>query len=257
MQQVGKALIAEAGNKAASDLNLQDIRRAFTHWDKLARSTRYRRATLMRRMLKDLREAHGIPRLWEAVPRVKAAPPRDVTATDQERSQLLLTAPPHMQCLIMLCSDLAIRSGTAARLTPANYDARTRRLTFTTKYDARLSLPVTDRLAFLLDECAPFPHTPFVHSLNPRGHAHVHNLRAAFRRLCKRVGILRRLTLHDLRRTTAVKTMDLTHDIRMVQAVLGHSNLQSTLHYLDHRMTEVPRSLLQSASENDTPRTIQ
>lgn len=259
MQQIGKVFIEEAGTKAPQDLNIEDVRRAFGHFSKQARTTAYKKATLMRRMLRDLRDEHGIPKLWQAVPRIKQAPPRDVTVSEEEREKLIQAANPHMQCLILLCSDLAIRSGTAAKLAPEHYDPKTRRLSFTTKYDERLSLPVTERLAFLIDQCMAQRRslTPFVNILNPRGHAHPENLRAAFKRLCVRVGIKRRITLHDLRRTTAVGIYDLTHDLRMVQAALGHSNLMSTLHYLDHRMTTVPRALLEKASENNRKETVQ
>jgi integrase len=255
MQHVGQALIQFAGNKAPQDLNIEDVRRAFNSWGHLARTTVYKRATLMRRMLKDLREEHGIiPRLWHAVPRVKQAPPRDVTIAEEERRRLLAHARPHMQLMILLCSDLAIRSGTASKLAPQHYDRQTKALTFTTKYDARMCLPVTRRIEALIDECLDRgdPLTPFVHTLNPRGHVHTHNLRAAFKRLCKKAGIHRRIILHDLRRTTAVRVLDLTKDVRQVQAALGHSNLLSTMHYLDHRMVAVSRDLLESASHLPT-----
>lgn len=243
MLYVGKAFIGEAGQKNIESVTANDVRRTFAKWDSYARTTRYKRATLFRRMLRDLRDMHGLPRLWDAVPRVTAAPPRDVTATAKERTALLSIAPPHLRCLIMLCWDLAIRSGTAIQLGPQHYDAERARLSFTTKYDARVDLPVPPELAKLVDDCHS-PTVPFVTQLNPHGHAHLNNLRASFRRLCKKAGITRRITLHDLRRSTAVRVQDETRDLRLVQAVLGHRNLQSTLHYLDHRMTRVPDNLL-------------
>ena len=260
MQHVGEALIGSAGRKAPQDLNIEDVRRAFNSWGHLARTTVYKRATLMRRMLKDLREEYPtIPRLWHAVPRVKQAPPRDVTITEEERSKLLAAARPHMQLLILLCSDLAIRSGTASKLAPQHYDRKMRTLTFTTKYDARMCLPVTRKIEALIDECLDRgdPLTPFVFTLNPRGHVHTHNLRAGFRRLCRKAGIHRRIILHDLRRTTAVRVLDITKDVRQVQAALGHSNLLSTMHYLDHRLATVSRDLLENASHLPMEETIQ
>ncbi len=250
MQYVGRALIEAAGHKAPCDLGIDDVRKAFNKFADMARTTQYCRATLMRRMLRDLRDEYGIPRLWQAVPKLRNAPPRDVTYSEEEKAKLLAHANPHMELLIRLCSDLAIRSGTAVKIAPEHYDRQKGRLTFTTKSDARVSLPVTRRIAELLERCSSSGDTitPFIEQLNPRGHAHINNLRQAFRRLCKRAGIERRVILHDLRRTTAVKVLELTHDLRQVQATLGHSNLLSTMHYLDHRNTTVHREMLEEAS---------
>jgi integrase len=70
-------------------------------------------------------------------------------------------------------------------------------------------------------------------------------LRVLFRKLCIQIGITRRITLHDLRRTTAVGMLRLTHDVRDVQAILGHRSLQSTIWYLDHDLRPVPRHNLE------------
>ncbi len=43
--------------------------------------------------------------------------------------------------LLLLCSDLAIRAGTAARLGPSNYDRATRKLSFRTKFSNTQQLP--------------------------------------------------------------------------------------------------------------------
>lgn len=73
-------------------------------------------------------------------------------------------ASPHLKCLLMLCSDMAIRSGTARLLTPEHYDAGAKTLTFTTKYQNRQTLPVPAELAKLLDRCTK-PGVPFVAQL--------------------------------------------------------------------------------------------
>lgn len=170
-------------------------------------------------------------------------------------------ASPHIRCLLMLCSDMAIRSGTASRLTPEHYDRNARTLTFTTKYQNRQSLPVPAELARLLDTCEK-PGIPFVAQLpredstrgryfkydRPLSHQQLSN---DWKRLKARAGITRKLTLHDLRRTTAFRIYDATKDVRLVQAVLGHSNLTSTCWYLDHHLTPVPVEAFERARLND------
>jgi len=70
-------------------------------------------------------------------------------------------------------------------------------------------------------------------------------MRMHFQALCRSVGIDRRIIPHDLRRTTAVAMLELTGDVRDVQTLLGHRNLQSTLWYLDHDLRPVKRSSLE------------
>ena len=71
------------------------------------------------------------------------------------------------------------------------------------------------------------------------------SLRRAFTRFRISLGITRRVTPHDLRRTTAVAMYKHSGDLRAVQALLGHANLNSTLHYLDHDLRPIERSTLE------------
>lgn len=134
-----------------------------------------------------------------------------------------------------------------------------KRKSFSTKYDNKQCLPVTARLVPILASCSD-PTLPFVAQL-PRGH-HAHTgyafgpldrpfeasvLPKHFRTLKEKCGITRSLRPHDFRRTTATRIYDATKDLRVVQAALGHSNLGSTLWYLDHHLTQVPRDVLEEA----------
>ena len=65
------------------------------------------------------------------------------------------------------------------------------------------------------------------------------------RELRDRCGITRRVTPHDLRRTTAVALYEHTRDIRDVQALLTHRNMQSTIWYLDHDLKPISRDTLE------------
>ncbi len=165
-------------------------------------------------------------------------------------------APPHIKLWLLLCSDLAIRSGTAAAIGPQHFDQEKRILRFTTKSGAHLTLPITAEIGALIGECSMEDDRSFVRQLQAREGTRTGRpldqtgkvatqLDRPYRQLLKRAGITRRITPHDLRRTTAVAMLEETGDIRDVQALLGHRSLQSTVWYLDHDLRPVKRSTLE------------
>lgn len=255
---VCKAIIAECGNKRPQDLTSLDPPQIATQFDHLAHTTRYERHSELRHVLRYLAEEHGARGgLYRYVPRVYAPAPRNVTATTAEKDMILNAAPVGMRCWLLFCSDLAIRSGTAVRLCPSNYDKEQQTISFRTKYGAAQTLPVTGELKELLESAeACDALTPYVSHFRKRGGTQVHTLRVAFQKLLKELGIKKHLTPHDLRRTTAVKILEVTGDLRVVQALLGHSKLNSTLHYLDHRMTPVSLKTLELAKLKARKETI-
>lgn len=220
----------------------------------------------MRALLRDLWENHGAPKLDAHITRYSSVRPRNVTVTDAERSAILTSAPPGMRLWILLCSDLALRSGTAVNLRSSDYDPAREELRFTTKKGARQTLPVTDEVGALLGTCDMQSGISFVRQLllrgakrNGRTNPHTldaSNIRRKWRGLLAEVGITRRIVPHDLRRTTAVGMLRATGDVREVQALLGHRNLQSTLWYLDHDLTRVSRATLEliKGNRNAQPR---
>jgi integrase len=208
----------------------------------------------MSRILRSLWENHGAPKLDRHLHRFPGLRPRNVTATEVERDTILAAAEPHLRLLILLCSDLAIRSGTAAKIAPEHYDRAQRALRFPTKCGERLTLPATTEISALIETCNPDDPAPYVYQLWRRAYTRgprpfatndPSRLRFQFKQLRERLGITRKLTLHDLRRTTAVAMLEATHDIRDVQALLGHRSLQSTIWYLDHDLRPVKRSTLE------------
>ena len=165
-----------------------------------------------------------------------------------------------MRLWLLLCSDLGIRSGTALRIAPENYDQRAGTLSFTTKKAAALTLPVTRAVAELLDTCDLSNRLPFVTQLRaraignmgrPRKHDTVnsHNMRQEYATLRASLGIAKRITPHDLRRTTAVAVYKRTRDLHIVQSFLGHRNMQATIWYLDHDLQPLDRAILEDAKK--------
>jgi integrase len=227
-------------------------------YSKLAQSSRYMRAQGVRRVLRWLVERHGAPHtIIRAVPLVPRPSPRAITATNAERDKILNAATPYMRCFILLCSDLALRSGTAATICPNDYNEERREITCKTKYGNNVTLPVTDELVDLFASCKGPSAMPYVHQLHPQNAIRTDSLRFNFAKLRKDCKISKQLTPHDLRRTTAVRTLELTHDLRVVQALLGHRGLSQTLHYLDHNNTPVSRATLETAKLNAKTEAIQ
>jgi integrase len=178
--------------------------------------------------------------------------PRNVTIGSEERNAILQAASPSLRCFILLCSDLAIRSGTAVKIAPRNYDREKETISFRTKKGVAMTLPVTNELAELLHSASRCPSDwSFVGFMGVRRRATItdDSMRETFRRLMRNLGMDRGITPHDFRRSTAVNVLVATGDIRAVQAVLGHKRLATTVHYLDHRLTPVSREWLEAAKK--------
>src|ERR1019366_5067971 len=194
--------------------------------------------------LRWLWETHGAPKLDGQVRRYPGIRPRNATVSRDEIDTILRAAPDHLRLCLLFCSDLAIRSGTAANLAPAHYHNDTGLLRFSTKYGAKLTLPVTAEIRAMLATCDLDTDTPFVRQLwrkyqqgqrggTPRAESSgATGLRYALRALLRKLEIRHRVIPHDLRRTAAVAMLEHTQDIRDVQSLLGHRQLASTLWYL-------------------------
>lgn len=211
-------------------------------------------------MLRWLWEEHGAPKLDSYVPKLTGMRPRNVTADRETIDRILAAARPDMRLWLLLCSDLGIRSGTALKIAPENYNPHAGTLSFTTKKAAALTLPVTKAVAELIEECDLDNPLPFVTQLRlrivgnmgrPRKNATVnsHNMRNEYTALRRSLGITKRITPHDLRRTTAVRIYKRTRDLHIVQSFLGHRNMQATIWYLDHDLQPIDRSILEDAKK--------
>lgn len=249
-----------AGRVQVRDLSDVDMMRTVTAWDKLAQSTRFARAGALGYVVRLLRDYGAERGLEKSIPKIGKPSPRNIVATVEERNAIFNAAPPHLCCMLHLCSDLAIRSGTAAKITPQHYDEARGILTFRTKYARSVTLPVSAPLRELFKLHAAESHVPYITALNPRGAESESAHRRMFNRIKARLGITRRLTYHDLRRTTAVQAYEMTRDLRLVQALLGHKELAHTLYYLDHNSTPVTTDVIEAVrlcGLNPTTETVQ
>lgn len=194
----------------------------------------------------------GVPyQTYSTLPAIKAVKPRGTIVTRDTIEKLLAAAPMHLRLFILLCSDMCLRSGTAVRISAADYDAESRSLLFVTKANAVVKLPCTRRIVALIEDAMLYQgerDTPLVQRLGGpntkwRGHAYWAQLNTLRRYL----GV-EHFRSHDLRRSQARRLYDQTRDLRVVQSALGHSNLASTFHYLYPHLAEVTAEQLERAS---------
>lgn len=188
----------------------------------------------------------------QTIPMVRGGFSRGVVVERDTREKLLAAAPPHLRLYLLLCSDLAIRSGTAVKIAPCHYNREDKTITFKTKNQVVVSLPVTSRIATLFNvaiDFEPGSEEPFVQLLGgSKGNWKQHSYGRQLKLLKKSLGIVEAFTSHDLRRSTAREVYNLTHDLRTVQAVLGHTNLASTYHYLQPHIERPTVEILEAAA---------
>jgi len=180
---------------------------------------------------------------------VKARQPgaRKTIAAPDELDKLLAAAPRWLQTLLLLCAHAGLRKSDAMRVAPIHYHPEARTIAIDQKKTGQpVAVPVTDRLAEILDTAPSFsPATPYYELYRGKPITKA-GLSRAWQTLKKKTGVNRDLWLHDLRRTVAVSLYEVSKDLRVVEQMLGHTSLQSTVRYLEHRDPAKLRPYLQS-----------
>jgi integrase len=213
-------------------------------WRKqFAQHTRSTYTKCLRRFVRWLERIAGAqPTLSDAVPRIHQPEPRATIATDGERHMLLEAATPALRFFLLLCADLGLRHRTAARIALSNYNPHLRALSFTTKGNVRQTLPVTGEIAAIIEALPQNSdrYAPIVNLLRPHRPGHVPGSSPRFTKqwkaLKRRTNTRPELRIHDLRRTLAEDVWTATHDLRAVQAQLGHRSPTTTARYLADRI---------------------
>lgn len=141
-----------------------------------------------------------------------------------------------------------MRHKEALSLTPAAFNPETRALDFQRKGHGSSSIPCPPDIAAALQLCATHtPTTPIIRALG--GPKLEQAVRENWQLAKKNAGVLRDITIHDLRRTLATRVYDKTGDLRAVQQILGHRHLNTTLLYL----APVERNRVAAALEAGKP----
>jgi integrase len=130
---------------------------------------------------------------------------------------------------------------------PEHFNAELRTLTITQQKTGHVvSVPVTDALFHSLTNAPPGnPQTPFLQLYKGKPVGKV-MLWCAWDKLKTKTGTRPEVTFHDLRRTIAVGLYEVSKDLRVVEQMLGHQSLSSTIKYLEHRDSSKLRPYLQA-----------
>ena len=170
------------------------------------------------------------------MPKLKGPRPREVIVTELEFEQVFRAANSALQLAMLLARDAALRRATFWNITAANCNFESRMLSGKTKNAAMYLVPMTQRLyERLLFVCASTTNSaePLLAVLNTRRQKPSYgSMTNWLHETKKRAGVITPWGFHDLRRTAARAVYDRTHDLRKVQRLLSHANMQQSCWYL-------------------------
>jgi integrase/recombinase XerD len=140
-----------------------------------------------------------------------------------QRMLELASAKPHDQLILRLMTDAGLRRDEVVKLKLNNVEGST--LRFRGKGGKERTVPMTDELQKLVDQfSAGRPRDAFLVELGEKG----------VYLMVKRYGALAgmpEIAPHDLRRAFGTHLLNVTGNIRIVQEILGHSNVNTTQAY--------------------------
>jgi integrase/recombinase XerD len=128
------------------------------------------------------------------------------------------------RALVALCGLAGLRVGEALSIRPEHFDLTEMMLTVRGKGDKTRTIPISD-------ECWTNVAAAYVSAAASQRTLITYSERAARKlltRLGKQLGFRRQISSHDLRATLATAAYDKTHDLRVVQEVLGHASSTTT-----------------------------
>jgi integrase len=235
-KRVMEELTSVAGDLAVRDLTYLIPNALIDKW----KNEGYGRASVQQfrfrlQALCEWLEHHGAIGLVKNLTKVLKPQARQITAEPWEIDKLKELGAPWFKCFVTLCLDGGLRSSEACRCSPANYSPEQNKITLTVKKQRIHSFTVTDELKKLFDLAPPAenPRTPYLQLLKGEkvGQKLLYD---TWCRIRERGKINPDLEPHDLRRTIATEMYRKWHDLRMVQAYLGHANPITTFDYIRH-----------------------
>lgn len=162
----------------------------------------------------------------DALPPIPPVQPRPRPAASEAVVRAIRNASPSVTMMIRLANELGLRRAEVAQVHPENDLVRDLvgwSLIVHGKGSRKRTLPLPDDLAEVLRSAPP----GYLFPSPTGGHVTPHWVGTLVSR-----ALADGTTMHQLRHLCATEIHDQTHDVRLVQTVLGHSSLATTQRYI-------------------------
>jgi integrase len=226
-----------AGSLTPHELTPLHFQSLHANWkSRLTANSLYHYTRSLRRLVAWIAAIAKCPELPALIVKARQPSPRKTIASPAEIDALIAAAPRWLQTIILLAANAGLRKSDCLRVAPMHYESEKRLLTIDQKKTGEIvKIPVTERLAEILDTAPTHsPTTPFYELYRGKPITNA-GLSHHWSALKKKTGVNRGLWIHDLRRTVAVSLYEVSKDLRVVEQMLGHTSLSSTIRYLEHR----------------------
>ena len=211
----------------------------------LASSTVWTYRCYLANLARFIGKTAAIQSLDADVPKVRMPAPRTVVLTPAEISLLFANAPPWFRVFLTIGTALGLRHAEILDVKPEGFNPEKHTVSFVAKGGEVQSMPTTEEVEALFVNAPPgAPMTPLI-ELYKGSPVNRNSTWWEWQKTVRKSGIQKQITVHDLRRTLAVASYELTRDLRFVWQVLRHKSLGTTARYLEHVDRDAIRPILQ------------
>ena len=196
-----------------------------------------------------LKEVHRRPVDFSPVyPTRRPQPLPEILSVREVKAILAASRNLKHRAMLTLVYALGLRSGELIHLKVADIDGDRKTIHLKgAKGNKDRLLPLPDKLRDLLREYY-LKYQPQEYLFNGQKHATYspQSLRKVFGAACQKVGIRKKVTLHSLRHAYATHLLEAGTDIRVIQQLLGHNSIRTTMiytHVTDRNLMKVPSPL--------------
>jgi len=147
----------------------------------------------------------------------------------------------HLPAIVLTTLHTGFREAEVLTLHRNNLNFQERKISVIQKGNRLKVVPMTDTVNNLLLEKLKVPSmSGFIFPSRADTPIDSSRLRREFKKACKLVG-LEGFRFHDLRHTTGTRLAHAAHDIYSIAAVLGHSQLKTTMRYAKHNIESLKK----------------
>lgn len=212
---------------------------------RMSASSVNRHLTLLRAIVNRARDAwdYETPAINWRTHWLKEPPPRDRWASHDEADRLIACAAPHLRPAIVFSLLTGVRLGNCIGLDWRQVDMKARVIRVNLKGGRRHVVPMSEAVLVLLANLGPRDEGPVFAYKGRR----LKSWKTAWNAAKRRAGI-KDLRWHDLRHTFATWARQAGADLGVIQQLLGHTNIATTMRYAHHGPGETQRAMEAIAS---------